>query len=279
VTSRWWLRTYIAIYVLLIVCIVMLVVPSCPKIIRTGTGSRFDVALSVGCSTEGFDGASLGVWGHAGGWLLHAGVATLVGLVLSVALKRQPTLLSIAVWFSAGIAEWWYPLSPRGWSEYRSWIAPVEFMFWLTMSLIVVAFIVAIPAGVSLSVARVQDKASRSTRVALGATGLVLLMVTGAIYSGTLSTPLFPAPQPILHAWQEDPTSVVLGYGCPSQPSVEVVQAPEQVVVSFRGLTTTNMCAGFYVATLDEPLGDRPLIDGATGKALEVENRLTPERS
>ena len=172
------------------------------------------------------------------------------------------------VWFSAGIAEWWYPLSPRGWSEYRYWVAPVEFVFWLTMSLIVVTVVVAIPAGLSLSVSRDENKASRSTRVALWTTGLVLLTVIGAVFVASERQSLFPAPQPILHAWQEDQTTIVLGYGCPSQPSVEVEQDPDQVIVTIRGLTTANACAGFYTMTLDEPLGDRPLIDGATENSL-----------
>lgn len=162
---------------------------------------------------------------------------------------------------------------------YRSWLFPTEVMFWLTMGLMAVTFIVAIPTGVSRSVPRVREKASQATRVALWTTGLVVLIMAGAIYGASTTRSLFPAPQQILHAWQEDPTTIRLHYGCPSQPSIEVEEDPDQVVVTIRGLTTLYACARGNTMSLDEPLGDRPLVDGATEARIEVENRLIPERS
>lgn len=94
-------------------------------------------------------------------WLVFAGAVAAVGLLISLAFKRQPTRASVVVWFSAGIAEWSYGLFPRSWVEFRDWILPADTLLGATLVLMGLTMIMAIAAGLSLSVPREQAQVTQ----------------------------------------------------------------------------------------------------------------------
>jgi len=70
------------------------------------------------------------------------------------------------------------------------------------------------------------------------------------------------------------PDGVTIHFGvdtCNAELSAEVVESPAQVVVTITAQKdTTDDCRDQLVVVLAEPLRDRELINGATGKAFEV---------
>lgn len=70
------------------------------------------------------------------------------------------------------------------------------------------------------------------------------------------------------------PGGVTIEFGvdtCNADLQAEVVESATRVEVTITALNdTTDACRDLLVVTLAEPLGDRELTNGATGKALQV---------
>ena len=81
-----------------------------------------------------------------------------------------------------------------------------------------------------------------------------------------------PAGQPLLGALlQEDTTAVEVEFsGCDSSPEVEVVESASTVRITVAGPNGGCEPVHELVVQLDGPLGDRTLVDGATGDEVEV---------
>jgi hypothetical protein len=57
---------------------------------------------------------------------------------------------------------------------------------------------------------------------------------------------------------------------CNGNPGIEVDQSATQVVLRARGGTTNNDCGDIVCVQLEEPLGERAVLDGTTGEPVAV---------
>lgn len=70
-----------------------------------------------------------------------------------------------------------------------------------------------------------------------------------------------------------DDNQIEVGLACGSGVVWEVDESPDRVVADIRMFHQPGDCAAGAVLELSEPLGDRLLIDAATGNEVEVANR------
>lgn len=108
-------------------------------------------------------------------------------------------------------------------------------------------------------------------------TRLVCLAALVVLAAGCSGTRLGgPISEPILGAvvLPDQPNAVEVEFsGCDSEPAVDVVESDSSVRITIDG--PNGGCEPVYELTveLDEPLGDRTIIDGATGDEVPITNR------
>ena len=113
------------------------------------------------------------------------------------------------------------------------------------------------------------DEPRRRTAIAAS-----LLVVLAAGCQGTRLGG--PTGEPILSAavLPDQPAAIEVAFsGCDSDPTVDVVESERTVRVTLDG--PNGGCEPVYEITieLEAPLGDRTLVDGATGDEVEVGSR------
>ena len=70
-----------------------------------------------------------------------------------------------------------------------------------------------------------------------------------------------------------DDDRIEVSLDCGSGVVWELDESPDRVVVDVRMFHRPGDCSAGTILELAKPLGDRPLIDAATGDAVEVANR------
>ena len=103
----------------------------------------------------------------------------------------------------------------------------------------------------------------------------IVLAVAGALMLGGCGPGLMggPAGQPLIGArlLPEDPTAVEVEFsGCTNSPEVDVFESESTVRITVAG--PNGGCEPVHELTveLDQPLGERTLVDGATGDEMDV---------
>jgi hypothetical protein len=66
----------------------------------------------------------------------------------------------------------------------------------------------------------------------------------------------------------EDGRTLTVAWQCHLDSSVTAEETPDEVRLLFRVYSYRGDCAGVEVVTLQEPLGDRTIIDASTGQAV-----------
>lgn len=105
------------------------------------------------------------------------------------------------------------------------------------------------------------------------ATAVALVTLALALASCAAGQVTGPAGQPIIGARSlpDDPDAIEVEFsGCDDAPAVDVFESESTVRVTLEGPNAG--CEPIYemVVELDEPLGDRTLVDGATGSEVAV---------
>lgn len=67
----------------------------------------------------------------------------------------------------------------------------------------------------------------------------------------------------------EEDRTLTVGWHCHEDSSVTVEETPDEVRLRLRAYSYRGDCAEGTVVTLQEPLGDRTVIDATTGTAVE----------
>lgn len=139
--KSWWIRAYATMFVIVSAGIVVGVAQSCPQL--------QDLGPAFGCD----DSVGIMSWSwHLIFWVVASGVVTLFGLVGTILVsRRRPTAASFVVWGSAGLLELALTVSQE--------IQPRALEIPLQLSMLL-AMILAIPAGASLSQIRQEGRVS-----------------------------------------------------------------------------------------------------------------------
>lgn len=93
-----------------------------------------------------------------------------------------------------------------------------------------------------------------------------MLLVSGCAFRGTTGQPIIGA-----RLLPEDSAAVEVEFsGCDDSPEVDVFESDSTVRITVAG--PNGGCEPVHELTvrLDEPLGDRTLVDGATGRELSA---------
>lgn len=77
--------------------------------------------------------------------------------------------------------------------------------------------------------------------------------------------------RPLVNASEHEPGKLFVDVdSCSGDPEATVLETSETVTVTASAQTASDDCSDLLVLELDAPLGDRVLIDGATGEPVEV---------